>query len=614
MNYRIFSSALLLLLAGMLPSCKKYLDVENPSTLSQEAIFSSASYANSAVIGVYAMLIGDNGYGNRISSLFPQTADDFKTSGSYSSLDRRGISMYGAAPGTTDLLNPFRQLYKGIERANICIKYIPVSPLYTSGTAAQKASMQQYYGEALTLRAQFYYELIRNWGDVPFHKVPAADLADPYLPKEDRDTIYNQLLADLAVAEELVPWRTEMGDVGVRLTKGAVKGLRARIALARGGYSLRRANSKYGQKMARTDDYLTYYKIARDECYELLQHREQHTLNPVYENLFKTLHTATRLDDAHELMFEVGAYGGNASTDSKLGYYNGIRVNSSASYGGGGGGINAISTYFYEFDTADCRRDVTINAYEIDGTNKKSLNTLANMTDGKFRRTWTSITGTSQNLAINWPILRFADVLLMFAETENELNNGPTTAAISAYEEVRKRAYVGYTDKIGVTPADKDGFFTAIVKERLLEFGGEGIRKYDLIRWNLIAPKFAEVRVKLRQLMNGEGAYANLPSYIYMQASAYNPSNASVAEIKSMLLYGASTGSVNQVFVVPGLGTSSAPSGYTTRNWRASVSEESITGMQSGFATYFQPNARELFPIPSDVLNENYKLTQDYGY
>src|SRR6218665_1973006 len=148
--------------ATLLPSCKKFLDTENPSSISQDAVFNSLSYTESAVTGIYAMLIGDNGYGNRISCLYPQTADDFKTSGSYSPLDRRGISMYGASPGNTELLAPFRQFYRGIERANICIKYIPVSNLYSKGSADQQKTLRRLYGEALTLRAQFYYELVRN--------------------------------------------------------------------------------------------------------------------------------------------------------------------------------------------------------------------------------------------------------------------------------------------------------------------------------------------------------------------------------------------------------------------------------------------------------------------
>ena len=91
----------------------------------------------------------------------------------------------------------------------------------------------------------------------------------------------------------------------------------------------------------------------------------------------------------------------------------------------------------------------------------------------------------------------------------------PTAQAIAAFEEVRKRAYSGNTGLIGVTPADKTGFFDAIVNERFLEFGHEGIRKYDLIRWNLLTTKIAEARTKIQQIRDRVAPYTNVPQYIY---------------------------------------------------------------------------------------------------
>jgi starch-binding outer membrane protein, SusD/RagB family len=610
MKKRTRNILLALTLAGAFTSgCKKYLATDSPSVLTQESIFSSVSNMNSAVIGVYAMLIGDNGYGSRISTLFPQSADDMKTSGDYNENDRRGISTYGASPDNTDLPACFNQLFKGIERANICIKYIPLSSLYTNGTDAQKATLQKLYGEALTLRAQFYYEAIRNWGDMPAQFEPSADAPNLYLPRVSSDTLYDHLLDDLKVAAELVPWRTQSPDQNIRITKGVVKGLRARIALARGGYSLRLESNT----MERRADYKKYYQIAFDECKDIIAHPEQHTLNPSYENIFKTLHTGTRLDDAHELMFEVGAYGGNASTDSKLGYYNGLRHASSSKFGQGGGGINILPTYFYEFDSiGDCRRDVTINMFEIDTISRKVMNTSIAMTDGKFRRSWTTITGSPQNLAINWPILRFADILLMYAEADNELNNGPSAAAITAYERVRKRAFVGFESRMGTTPTDKDGFFNAVVKERLLEFGGEGIRKYDLIRWNLLETKINETRQKLRDFMTGSGRYSNVPLVVYSKPNTYNLLS-STEEVKTLDLHnGVSSVSIYSALFSPSLG--SVPSGYVSKAWRSAVNEAYLTSEAKGYAYWFKANGKEVFPIPTSVINTNYNMVQNAAY
>jgi hypothetical protein len=592
-----------------LSSCKKYLEIENPSTISEKQVFETVTNTNSAVVGVYAMLVGDNGYGSRVSTLFPQSADDFKTSGDYNPADRRGISTYGASADNSDLPNPFLQLFRGIERANLCIKYIPQSTPYNSGSAADKAAMRRSLGEALTLRAQFYYEAIRNWGDLPAQFVPAEDLVSLNLPKTDQDSLYNQLLADLAEAEDMVPWRLESGtpDLATRVTKAYTKGLRARIALARGGYKLNGTT----HTMQRTADYKSYYQIALEECKEIIDHPEQHDLNPVYENIFKSLHTATRTDPTHEMIFEVGAYGSNASTDSKLGYYNGLRHNTSARFGGGGGGINAIPTYFYEFDSiGDIRRDVTLNLFEIDANSKKIANTAAAMTDGKFRRSWTAIGGTSQNLAVNWPILRFADILLMYAEADNEVNGSPSAPAKTALDKVRRRAFVGNEGRMAPIPGDNSGFFNAIVQERLLEFGGEGIRKYDLIRWNMLSSKIVDTRAKLTEFMNGTGRYANLPLYIYTKPADYNVLP-TAQEMATMDLFG---GPVSKVLFEPGLGSTTAPAGYTAKAWRAAVNQDYITGDLKGYARYFEANKKEVFPIPTSVLLANNKLTQNFGY
>jgi len=608
MKNEIFKSFLLSIsLSSLLAlsSCEDFLNVENPSTVSQIGVFNSVSYTESSIVGVYNQLIGDNGYGSRISLLYPQAADDFKTSGDFNPLDRRGLSGYGASPDNTELNQPFLQLYRGIERANICIKYIPLSDLYTSGTPAQQAQMKKMHGEALTLRAQFYYELIRNWGDVPAQFEPSSDIPNLYLAKTDRDEIFDRLLEDLAMAADLVPWRSESGDPATRITKAAVKGLRARIALARGGYSLRREP----QIMIRRDDYRTYYQIALDETRAIIE-RGESGLNANFESLFKTLHSGNRQDPTNEMIFEVGAFGGNARTDSKLGYSNGIRINANSSYGTANGGVVAIPTYFYAFDSiADTRRDVTLAYFEIDASDNKVVTAANDMRDGKFRKYWTSINGTNQSLGVNWPILRYADVLLMFAEADNEINGSPSQSAKDALEAVRKRAYLDqYETHLPAMPSDKDGFFNALVKERLLEFGGEGIRKYDLIRWNLLGTTIEKTRTQLREFMNGTGRYANVPQYVYLIPTKLK--NTTVAEdIADLDIYG---GSVATAMYTPA--PASAPSGYTRKNWRAGVNENYITGAAAGYAIQFEANRKELFPIFTGILNQNFNLTQDYGY
>jgi hypothetical protein len=611
---KILPLSMIALGALVLPSCKKYLDTDLLSSMSTDAVFSSVTNTQSAINGVYNQLTGDQGYGIRLSLYFAQSADDFKTSGSKDG-GRRDYSMFCVNPTNSELANPFNNLFVGIERANICIKYIPKSDLYAKGNA----SMKKMYGEALTLRAAFILEVLRNWGDAPVSLIPASDVTNLYIPNINRDSLYDHVLNDLKTAEDLVPWRSETGDPNTKISKNVVKAMRARIALYRGGFSLR-SDSK---QMERRADYKTYYQIALDECKDIIQ-KNENGLNASYENLFKSLHTSSNnyvADNANEMMWVVGAAtaGGLANTDTKIGYYNGLK-SASTTWGTGGGGINAIPTYFYEFDSiGDARRDVTLAYIQIDSKDQKTLQAADAMTDGKFRRNWTN-NSTAQYMEIQWPLLRYADVLLMYAEADNEINGAPSSAAQNALKAVRDRAFAGYINREPAMPTSHDGFFTALVQERLLEFGGEGIRKYDLIRWNLIRTKIDETRAKLTQFADTTGTnggrYANVPMTIYAKTTAFL-NTAIPQEISSLALATdgtGNTGSVAQVyFTNPGITT--APTGFTAYNWRKQIKVATyLNDANQGYAYYFTPNMSELLPFPNTAINTNYNLVQNPYY
>lgn len=584
-------ATLLVVLLTMLTSCKKYLEESPIATLSTAAAFSNVNTATASVLGVYARLAGDAGYGIRVSMYYTVDADDFvgPPNNSAPDNDRRDIARYVATPNNAQLEAPFENLYNGIERANICIKYIPQMAAYTSGSASDQTALKRLYGEALTLRAQFYFELIRNWGDVPAPYVPSADQTDLKLKRTNRDEIYDHIIADLLQAESLVPWRTEIATRDERLTKGAVKGLRARIALYAGGYSLRNTSGQ----VERRSDYIKYYQICHDECNDLIARRDQHNLNTNYQTLFKNYVDAHTLDPTYEIMFEVAMAGGSGVADSKLGYYDGPRsVNGSTSYGNSS--LTATPTYFYTFDQNDTRRDVTICPYftNIDGT--KTLQKLVSLPLGKFRRDWISNpiiapTSAAQYFGINWPILRFSDILLMYAETENEINGGATAAALNALKEVRTRGFGGNASLIGTIPMDKDGFFNAINNERLFEFGGEGLRKFDLIRWNIFLPTITTTRNNMTLMFNKTAPFANLPQSMYYQ-------NAS-----QTLVYG------NSLYAPT---PSATPTGYTKVAWMSSLTAAYITSD----AQAYKVNHSELLPIPQQSIDANPMLTQNPGY
>jgi hypothetical protein len=606
MNTKHFYKLTILTVAGcmlLLASCKKFLDQQPITDVSAEVVFSDVPSAYKALAGVYSRLVGDAGFGIRLSLYYTVDTDEMQGPTGAADNDRRDIARYSATSGNAQLTNPFNQLFTGIEYANICIANIPKMPMYSNGSDQQKKQLQRMYGEALTLRAQFYFEAIKHWGDLPAHFSPASQIAsaNPFPVRTDRDTLLSRLIADLKTASDLVPWRNEVAGIGdvldERITKGAVKGLRARLALFRGGYALRSDGT-----MKRASDYLSFYQIARDECNDIMS-SGQHSLNPSFRSLWKDQVNAHAVTDPNgELMFQASAIGGVGAEDTKLAYYNGPTVNNL-----GNKSINVLPTYFYLFDSTDLRRDVTCAIYNVaaDGVTKTGQAITA-ICDGKYRRDWItnpSYTPTNaiQYFGLKWQILRYSDVMLMFAEAENELN-GPTAAAYNAVNQVRRRGYgkaIGTTDATVDLPAglSKSAFFDAIVKERSLELGGEGIRKFDLIRWNLLSTKIAATKAALLAMSTSAAPYNTLPTSMYYKTGSTSDDNTFTGGLWANSFYKAAP--------------SSTPAGTTKVTWlSAAINTTSLARYATGFTT----GKSELLPIPQPARDANVNLTQNPGY
>jgi hypothetical protein len=610
-SFKLFA-ATLIIGSFFLQSCKKWTEVEPASQYSVGEVFSDVSNATSALVGVYDELQGDNGYGIRISMYYPYDSDEGIVSGNIDN-GRRGVGRYQLLLTNSEIANPFRQLYRGIEKANLCIEQIPLMKQYDGGTDTEKKELRRLYAEALTLRAQYYFELIRNWGDVPAPMVPAYKQSNLFVGRSDRDSTYDKLIADLAVAKDLLPWRTEVAR-SERITKGAAKALRARIALFRGGYALRSS-----RQMERKADYLNYYTIARDECADLMANRAQHTLNPSFENVWRNV-TSFTYDPQGEILFEIGAGGGNGNSDSRMGNYDGPNLSNASRYGAGGGGIVMLPNYFYAFDSVDTRRDVTITHYAVaTSSNIKNQRRLGELNTGKYRRDWRVplLSGTVLNVGYNWVLIRFSDVLLMYAEAVNEINGSPTPEAIAAYEEVRKRAFRGNTGLVGVTPTDKAGFFNAIVNERYLEFGHEGIRKFDLLRWNLLATKLTETRTKIVQIRDRVAPYNNVPQYVYYKNTGEEITYYTTADSVNARPFWRPT----QVPPTATIGTAPSSGNPATRwvrlDWAQHLTSNLIDGAQLhlGIARFFTPGKSELLPFDQATLDAYQgRLSQNPGY
>ncbi len=629
MNTKFFNKLSVLVLASillLLAGCKKYLDQQPITEVGSEMVFKDVATTRQAIAGVYSRLVGDQGFGIRLSLYYTVDNDEMQGPTGAADNDRRDIARYAATSGNAQLNAPFNQLFTGIEYANICIDNIPKMDMYTNGSENEKKQLQRMYGEALTLRAQFYLEAIMNWGDLPQHFVPAyaQASANPFPAKVDRDTLYGQLLNDLKLASDLVPWKNDVTAIGdqadERITKGTVKGLRARVALFRGGYSLRQDGT-----IKRGSNYLTYYQIARDECNDIIN-SGQHSLNPSFKALWKDQVCAHAVNDPNgELMFQASGIGLTGVADTKLGYYNGPTVNNL-----GNKSINVMPTYFYLFDSTDQRRDVTCAAYNVGSPTAtptplpKIGQAITAICDGKYRRDWVtnpapSPTSAVQYLGLKWQILRYADVLLMFAEAENELN-GPTTAAYTAINSVRRRGYgkpIATPDAtVDLAGLSKTTFFAALVRERALELGGEGVRKFDLIRWNLLAAALNETKANLNRMATPTTTALVDPTYM-----AGYPSYCKTLTLPIAMYY--ITNTLSDDNNINGLWKNSlyktapttTPAGTTKVNWLTNAITAAGTSSPLGrFATGFTTGKSELLPLPQPARDANFNLVQNPGY
>lgn len=503
-----------------LNSCQDWLDADSKSVFTEESTFSNLDFASKAVFGVYqTFTLGDN-YGY----YYPFTKIDSDIEFTFAANEgaKNQLGHYAGTPGSKKLEEMWNTFYLAIERANLCIDNLPKSPIWEGETSKEAHKL---YGEAVTLRALAYYELIHTWGDVPF-TTKSTQAGDNYnLPKTDRDEIYEFLIEDLKKVEEYVPWLNETRSVE-RVNKGFVKGLRARMAMAYAGYSLR--NGTLETKRGRHSK--EYYEIARQECKEMME-SGKHQLNPNFENIFRTIHEYSQDLTYGEILFEIAL----GRTDASI-FASRVGMSFSSAdtkYGSGGGGsVSLPPSYYYSFDTKDIRRNVSIELYSYsDSKFPSQQRLLANhgraFTANKWRKSWMNpLMGgdlsSNRNSGLNFPIMRYTDVVLMFAEAENELN-GPTTEAKNALALVRKRAFSedlwpekvnSYINSISVS---RESFFDAIVNERAWEFGGgELIRKNDLIRWNLLGTKINEMKEESMKIINDDPAYRDLvPNYIF---------------------------------------------------------------------------------------------------
>ncbi len=570
-------------------SCKKVLDTPAKSALDESVIFSTPGLAKDAIAGVLQSFGETNSYRGRYLVFYGINTDCEVNNSLKNITDEKSLlSNYNTNVNNSQMNtsnNAWAKFYEGIERANMAIRGIR-----TYGDYKNNAELAQILGEMLTLRAVLYNDLLKGWGDVPARFEPVSS-ETVYISRSDRDVVYKQLLIDLEEAATLVAWPKETAATQTveRVNKAFVKGLRARLALAAGGYG-QRANFEIRRS---NDPDLApdkMYAIAKKECLDVINSGTCKLEG--FEQTFKT-YNGEKLTAGLESLWEIPFSEGRGRVIFDLGVKHTNVDKYTAQNKGGTNGPNPIM--YYEYDKDDVRRDVTCVPYEwTDGAQVPT--TLGKWYFGKYRYEWLPRRVTSTNDdGLNWLYMRYADVILMAAESINELD-GPAAAA-PYLKMIRDRAFPNNSTKVNTymaqVTASKTSFFTAIVDERALEFTGEMLRKGDLIRWNLLGTKLTEAKAKLQQLESRQGKYANLPASIYYKTAGDN---------ESVVIYGLNFGDTDAEGTALNYGK--------TKKWTMIGSGDANTFWDALYVK--DPNRQQFWPIWQVFLDaSNGKLTNE---
>ncbi|MBR0038246.1 MAG: RagB/SusD family nutrient uptake outer membrane protein [Bacteroidales bacterium] len=584
---RILGMAALAMGTLAFTACEDFLDQKSASEYSSENVYNSVYNTGLTINTLYGSLCQDRTYSQSMSihagtNTDIELIDGLGANGTVEggANGERVWGNYNLTPSYYSAIGDiWTKLYEIVENANLSIEGIRNSDILTSGTSSQQKQMKAYLGEALTLRAMVYLDIIRLWGDVPMKFEPTlSDLSNAYLDKTDRDVILDQLMTDLDEAIGYLPYAgTDADYTTEHVTRGYAEALYAQVALTRAGYVIRE-KAKDGYVTASSEATYSYLGKTSDDVYPTQRPADAdrkalyekalvklqsvinsgyHKLNPSYENEWYLINQLQLDNTYRENLFEIPM---GVGVNSELGYTIGIRLNGTTSafgYSNSSGKVKVTAPYFYSFrhenDFVDTRRDVTCGNYQIKDETRNGasvtfdspLNSNApfGIYVAKYNPRWMSEQWLAVNLAaaskvftgINCVKMRYSQVLLMYAEVLNELY-GPTAEAVDALTQVHCRAFsdAAQTQEqayIQSQATDKDTFFAAIVQENAWELGGECARKWDLIRWNLLTDKINQMKTDYKNAIDN----GDWPGTVYYK---YADDGNTILDLSSFTWYG----------------------------------------------------------------------------
>lgn len=483
-------------------SCKKFLETEPTDFKTPENHFNTESELNTALVGVYNKLADERTYRRGLFT-YLAISDEFF----YRNVSTASIYVLDFDAAHVDIGRFWEALYQGIDRANAVLENI-------NKPVMDEQRRSNVRGEALFLRAYYYFLLADNFGGVPLKLVSTKNPTEVPLPRAALKDVYAQILKDMTEAYPLVldvkKDPSDKTDTGIeyseRITKSAVAGILAKVCLTMAGQPLN-DQSKYTEAL---------------QWSEKVINSGRHALNADYKQIF--INAAKDIQDPKECIWEVGFYGNNTGTfmqGGTLGISNGITSTDLVDPGYSTGSINTTARLYNLYDATDVRRDWCIAPFRYMTTNNVTTQTpwtAAQIYDrniGKWRRTYESVMPKTKDFnAVNFPVLRYSDVLLMYAEAANAINNGPNALAESYLNQVRRRGHnkpVNVADPTvdvatGLAPAR---FLEEIQNERAREFAFEGMRQHDLKRWGIYVSKMNTLATEITASAPSNWRYAS---------------------------------------------------------------------------------------------------------
>lgn len=432
-------------LAVGISSCNK-LDEKPAALLVSDQFYQNQSQATAAVTAAYRKLYntGQSLYNSLIQISVEMATDDYEAGPRARNAAVRAISNLTHDSSNDRMEQLWLQSYDGITTSNIAIDKIAL----IDKSQISEDVRTRLINEAKFLRALHYFNLVRWFGGVPIvlHQVTDLKPENLYVAKSTEDEVYKQIISDLTDAEAL-PATYGADDIG-RATSGAAKSLLSKV-------------------------YLTHqdWELAAEKSKEVIDSKTYH----LFPNFADVFNVATKNGPEHifsaQFKGNVGYQGNSLASRSAPADVPGIN-------GDYADALHLAGGLYASFDSNDTRRAVSFVTQIVSPVDNK-LYTLAAPQFNKYYDP--SVVGNQAQSSVNLPIIRYAEVLLIYAEALNEWKKGPTPEAYDAIDQVRTRAGISKLQDISPNLSEDD-FREAVFQERRKEFVYEYQRWFDLAR------------------------------------------------------------------------------------------------------------------------------------